>query len=301
MKLPFHEFFASKVAGNQRLSTVERSAIRAEYARHAPGVNQQSVYIGFYLEPRETVIGHLLHVWNVGWLAAYYSGAESTPGIVIRVLDVGAGEGWLFNVLTSMRVAKGTKIVYTGIELNLERVEIFQMMNPLPVDSPHRMRVSDFRSDALLLDDDNMQDVVVSSESLEHVTKEEGVTLLRDMFDALLPGGFLILTTPDVDWLGVGKRGPYHLHEWGVEELRGELAAAGFVELDQFWLYGRLADVQQFIPRDARKRLSTEWLRGALTPAAGTKGGVQVHVCQKPKSGVRDEKIFSARGKKGAK
>ncbi len=47
-------------------------------------------------------------------------------------------------------------------------------------------------------------DLILLEEVLEHVPKPEGVRLLRECRRILAPNGVIRITTPDLDWMGVG-------------------------------------------------------------------------------------------------
>jgi len=77
-------------------------------------------------------------------------------------------------------------------------------------------------------------DVIVSIETLEHVSREEGPKLLKVFYDLLKPGGKLIVSTPD------GAKFPYHpaspaeyrgFHKWHYtdDELIDILADYGMI------------------------------------------------------------------------
>ncbi len=71
-------------------------------------------------------------------------------------------------------------------------------------------------------------DVVLLFEVIEHLGLEEGVQLLRKIYDLLNGGGRLILTTPNIFNPGRFWRDATHRVAYGYDELGGILLAQGF-------------------------------------------------------------------------
>lgn len=68
-------------------------------------------------------------------------------------------------------------------------------------------------------------DVVIHFEVIEHMKVELGVKLLKACFEALKPGGVMLMSTPCYD----GKRhAANHIHEYTVPELQKATEKAGF-------------------------------------------------------------------------
>jgi predicted SAM-dependent methyltransferase len=88
-------------------------------------------------------------------------------------------------------------------------------------------------------------DVVYSEEVIEHVSLEQGKTMLQECFRILKPGGWLRLTTPSLDYFArkalesvdcVGQINDIfykheHCHIYTEAELQDLVARIGFVEL----------------------------------------------------------------------
>ncbi len=68
---------------------------------------------------------------------------------------------------------------------------------------------------------DNLMDVVVSFETIEHLKDQQ--KFLSECNRVLRPGGLLVCSTPNRTMSRWTPENPYHLHEFTVEEFRGAL------------------------------------------------------------------------------
>lgn len=129
-----------------------------------------------------------------------------------RVLDCASGEGYGSFILASSAAAvKGLEIDSVAIKHarqafvrnNLEYVEGDAQSLPF---------------------DDGVFDVVVSFETIEHVPRPDLV--LREFKRVLVPGGLLIISTPDqpVYSPSGSEPNPYHLFEWTRTEFHDAIA-----------------------------------------------------------------------------
>lgn len=74
-------------------------------------------------------------------------------------------------------------------------------------------------------------DIVVHFEVIEHMKVEHGAKLLKACFEALKPGGIMLMSTPCYD----GKRhAANHIHEYTVPELEKATLKAGFQVQQRF-------------------------------------------------------------------
>ena len=65
-------------------------------------------------------------------------------------------------------------------------------------------------------------------EAIEHLTFEQGVRLLARVWDLLVPGGKLVLSTPNVAHPTHFYRDPTHLTPYSHEGIGGVLIALGY-------------------------------------------------------------------------
>ncbi len=80
---------------------------------------------------------------------------------------------------------------------------------------------------ASLLGNDKF-DVIVSFETIEHVTEDDGDEFLQSIQKALRPDGLLIISTPICRSDRRINVTPYHLREYNEDEFAAKLAANGF-------------------------------------------------------------------------
>lgn len=80
-------------------------------------------------------------------------------------------------------------------------------------------------------------DLVVSGESIEHITEEEADIVCREAYRILKPGGFFCLDTPNAALTRIESPDkfihPEHQKEYYVHELRDKLERSGFVIVDE--------------------------------------------------------------------
>jgi SAM-dependent methyltransferase len=69
--------------------------------------------------------------------------------------------------------------------------------------------------------------VVICSQLIEHMHKDEGIRLLSEIYRVLSPGGMLLIYTPSY-YNFPSRRWPYHLYVWKPGELKDQLVSAGF-------------------------------------------------------------------------
>ncbi|MEJ7789089.1 MAG: class I SAM-dependent methyltransferase [Thermoleophilaceae bacterium] len=156
--------------------------------------NKDDKLTGERLMP-EAQHGELVHAEH---LARYLLAAQLAPGR--RVLDVACGEGY------------GTSLLHESGAADAVGVDVDE-----PTIVAARERYScDFRCAdiaALPFDDDSF-DLVVSFETIEHVSDAEGA--LSELARVLAPGGLLIVSTPNTEEYLVENE--FHVREFSHEE-----------------------------------------------------------------------------------
>lgn len=234
------------------------------------GVNwEDSPLFDFPRSPRLSLFPDLCRLLQVGWLSLQYSGVLDGPQH-IRLLDVASGFGELLRILRSQRLAKGARIQYIGLDIDDRKVKRAREMMPK----------GDFRigmiQDILTLFDSKF-DVIASTETLEHVEKDDGIKFLSDCYQLLNPGGHLILTcaTPHLH-----RENHWHLHEWEDKELEEVIANQPWIIKDHFFMKAPVRAIGKDKMPKLAKRVPNEMIRGVLSAQADT-GSQQVWVLSK--------------------
>jgi predicted SAM-dependent methyltransferase len=82
--------------------------------------------------------------------------------------------------------------------------------------------------------DDDRFGLVYSGQSIEHVTRDEGASVLSQIHRVLAPGGYLAMDTPNATVTRLQQSefiDPDHKVEYEIDELRGMISKAGFVDV----------------------------------------------------------------------
>jgi SAM-dependent methyltransferase len=159
----------------------------------------------------------------------------ATRGDYRRILDAGAGAG-----VFSFELAKQhPEAQVLGVELDPQLVE---RANGIA----RRARLTNCRfeaGDVTRLEFEGEFDLVVSVDNFEHV--EDDVTAMRQLWQALRPGGTLVAHVPAYErrWLLFGRRVnfdvPGHVRPgYRADELADKLSRAGFEIEQQAYTYG---------------------------------------------------------------
>jgi 2-polyprenyl-3-methyl-5-hydroxy-6-metoxy-1,4-benzoquinol methylase len=129
---------------------------------------------------------------------------------------------------------------------------------------------------------------VVCFEVIEHMTKEHGVELLKNMHTVLKPGGRLLLSTPVFN----GKAAANHVHEWGIDELWEELKNAGFDLVERYGTFASYPDIKRIasvrdmaVLEDLRAYYSDEVTACFLAPLYPDQSRNNVWLLQKKEEG----------------
>jgi SAM-dependent methyltransferase len=133
------------------------------------------------------------------------------PGRDLRLLDVGCGAGNMIHHLSRYGQVKGVEI------------------DPRPVAVAHQRGYDVDQGDATQGLDygDASFDTVSALDVIEH--NEDDMSILREMFRVLKPGGHAVITVPAFMWLWSHNDDiNAHLRRYTVGELRRKLQEAGF-------------------------------------------------------------------------
>ena len=142
-------------------------------------------------------------------VAAYRHAATLVAGR--RVLDAGCGEGFG----TSTLAATATEVV--GVDYSEAAIRECRRLWCGQARPNLRFELADLSRPGSF---DERFEVVLSFQVLEHM--QESTAFLRALRERLLPGGILVLTTPNR--LRTVSENPYHVREYTADELRAELS-----------------------------------------------------------------------------
>jgi SAM-dependent methyltransferase len=174
-------------------------------------------------------------------------------GTGTRLLDAGCGNGYLAGKL----LERGYEV--TGVDLSSEGVEIARRMY-----SAGRFEVGSVEEDLLERLAAKPFDVVVSTEVIEHLYSPAGFA--QACFGALRPGGVIVLTTPDHNWIKnvlIAATGRFdqhvdpnfeggHIKFFSRKTLAQLLGGAGFVDAE-FGGAGRVPFIAKSLVVRARR------------------------------------------------
>jgi len=153
----------------------------------------------------------------------YRQFARHFPTQTTTVLDVGCSTGRGGRVLKELN----HELQMVGLDCLESR------LSKLPADAYDRTICSYTTNiDA----DDASLDVVVAGEFIEHIYPDEVLQTLREFYRVLKPGGRVLLTTPNPNYLklkvtGGSVLGGAHVSEHYPEDLKKELDGIGFVNI----------------------------------------------------------------------
>lgn len=157
-------------------------------------------------------------------LDRYRFSAEYVEGK--RVLDVACGSGYGTHLLAE----RGAKEV-CGVDISKEAIEYAKEKYVHEAVSFHSA------SAAELPFQDDVFDVIVSFETIEHLPDDVRAAYLAEMQRVLAPGGVVIISTPNKEITTPWKdkpNNPYHVLEYTEAALGKELRDAGFA-IAEMW------------------------------------------------------------------
>ena len=130
------------------------------------------------------------------------------------LLEVGCGTGFLLRDLRD----RFPGAALAGCDILFDSLRYAQ---------PHLPRVLVFQADAYRLPIERRFDVVIALDVIEHL--DEDAAALREMFRVVEPGGGLVLTVPQHQWLwNTTDEFSRHRRRYSRAELLAKIRAAGF-------------------------------------------------------------------------
>jgi trans-aconitate methyltransferase len=186
---------------------------------------------------------HLAQVSNqnsrLQWLSCNYKLYLPT-NLTTKILEIGPGYGELIDYLINKLGYKNTK----AIDLSQEVVDVCNTIAPNST-----KKVSD--TTAFLGEYKNYFGMVFMLEVLEHVPKSETVNLLSQIYNALEPGGVLIVEVPNManPITGLIFRYADFTHEVGFTDLSltHVLQRSGFSKVSVYPVRVPIVSVQRFV------------------------------------------------------
>jgi SAM-dependent methyltransferase len=175
----------------------------------------------------------LLRSWHVR------RALRKISGILPRnasVLDAGSGFGQYSYRMGRMN--SGWKI--KALDINPDHIEeCIKFIRSTDL----KERIFFEQADLTELKDNGLYDLILSVDVMEHISEDEKVFL--NFFNALKPGGYLIISTPsdkggsDVHSEGESSFIEEHVRDgYGIEDITGKLTDAGFINIKISFTYG---------------------------------------------------------------
>lgn len=160
---------------------------------------------------RKEISARFGNLWHLPIRKRYHTVLLPLGGKGVRLLEIGAGDRRLKNLLTR-----------NWGEINYCSCDVDQ-------NYPH-----DFRIISLIVGE---YDIVCAFELIEHLGLNEAKELLEKSFQLLVPGGTIVITTPNIYYPPEFLRTVTHITPWCYDELGGMLSLAGFNVTHIYRLY----------------------------------------------------------------
>jgi 2-polyprenyl-3-methyl-5-hydroxy-6-metoxy-1,4-benzoquinol methylase len=186
------------------------------------------------------------------------------------ILDIGCGSGTLLQFVPPEYKS------YTGVDINKAAIEYCTKHYPSPQNS---FRLLEFDAIGQLYPEQFTH--IFFLESIEHITKEQGLRLLKNVIPLLAPNGIMVLTTPNRKsaWPFIEKALDFfrltptlandqHEHLYSMTELAALAEEAGFGVKEAYTING-IAPWLSFLGRDITNAIHRwesrqHWLPGSI-------------------------------------
>jgi 2-polyprenyl-3-methyl-5-hydroxy-6-metoxy-1,4-benzoquinol methylase len=139
----------------------------------------------------------------------------------VRVLDVGCGGGYFLSFLKSAGFSR-----LRGVDSDQAAVEACRSNVEVPAERGEAIRY--------LRTHEKSFDLIVCNHVMEHFARADSIELAGALYDALAPGGNLIVTVPNAmsPWMGYYLFDDLtHDHLYTPNSLAGSLASVGFANI----------------------------------------------------------------------
>lgn len=196
-------------------------------------------------------------VWN-------YAITNFQRPVKVNVLDIGSGYGEMKVFLRSYVRPQGFTLTYTGCDIDPLRMqrarELVSGIDILPI--------APLPDGILALED--RYNVFICSEVYEHLTVEQGLTLLGNIRQIAQPGAVAVFTIPTPDF-GKSRQIPMHLNETMPEDFLTAATDSGWQVHNWYYLKGgRVKKETKNIPAVMRSTY--------LTPQFADKGNHAIYI-----------------------
>lgn len=212
------------------------------------------------------LLSSLLRQYTVAYTVLKYTGCLpgwKVEGRPLRILDVACGYGELYTLLRDARRAPGTEINYVGVDLDADKLEVAKILRPnIKVREMDALEIGQFG--------EQTADVIVSSETLEHLYREEGHRLLGLFYQVLKEKGILVMTVPTPQF-SERRKHKHHMYEWPKDELLGGLREKRLSILEHYPILSHERDWET-TPQQV-ERLPNDILRPAMSAALSVPEG----------------------------
>lgn len=190
---------------------------------------QESSFFHFHTNPWRYIIhvARYFHIAENLMENLLLNFVPTVAGTKLRILDIGCGYGEMREFLKTYMRPAGYSMQYSGIDADKAKLEMALQLHP-------QMDVK-FGILPQALEAVGMFEGFVCSETLEHLTKEQGITLLCLMYAKAVKGAIAVFTVPTPAYSKV-KKYEIHLHEYPVSEMLDSIEETGWKLVTWYWL-----------------------------------------------------------------
>lgn len=162
----------------------------------------------------------IMHTLNYTKCVDLMVGHSRNIGRPLDVLDLGCGDMWPLRVLWNGSYVKKSTILrtYLGMDIANLSIPVGSQTNGVELKFLQRDFMKDYSMPI------ESADFVIMLEFIEHIDNYSAMQVLSNVVACIRPGGKLYLSTPNAN---VHKDEKYHLYQYTLEEIIGELTVRG--------------------------------------------------------------------------
>jgi hypothetical protein len=188
-----------------------------------PGVNREMSPFWDMQRNPIMLVGHMLRYMHMTATVAYLTQWEKRQNRRYQIWDICSGMCEMFPFLAATRKAKGVQMDYIGFDIDEWKIE--RAMAYLGQRKGFDILIGDITKkkswvrwkSANHLMSDGPADIVICSETLEHITKKAGEILMRRLKRYGVK--YMIGTVPTPSYAGKQTEKGWHVHEYATDEL----------------------------------------------------------------------------------